>query len=468
MNQKEYSAYPILIVDNDKQFIEKLIRDLKEYSITNIKVCHDCREVMPLLKKYNYSLILFNGSKSFLKGSNVFTKIAIEYPKTMIIVLSTDQKVDGAVNYMKNGAYYYFEKPLVDSQYIKKIRSAINISVNFKDILTRSQKMYRIFETVEKIAASPKPVLITGETGVGKELIARATHELSNRQGEFVPVNTGGLDDDLFSDTLFGHKKGSFTTALYNRGGMIEEAEDGTLFLDEIGDSSPQSQVKLLRLIQEGKYPRLGEDKMRECKARIIVATNKDIKKMVVEGKFRKDLFYRLRYHHINIPPLWERKIDVKLLINYFVKEAAEELNKKVPSVATEVYKLLSNYNFPGNVRELEAMIFHAVTMEESGNLASDLFEQRLENETIRKDSLSTTSDCNSLWDEMRRTIFGVSFPKYDEFKEKYIDKLDEIYFKEVMEQAGQNQEKAAEKAGMFISTFRKRWRKIRNKFQKN
>jgi DNA-binding NtrC family response regulator len=222
------------------------------------------------------------------------------------------------------------------------------------------------------------PVLITGETGVGKELIARAIHDLSNRKGGFVPVNVAGVDDTLFSDTLFGHERGSFTGADRDRRGLIEQASSGTLFLDEIGDLSRESQVKLLRLVQEGKYYPIGSDVPRLSDARIVVATNKDITSMQEKDEFRKDLYYRLRTHHIHIPPLRDRKEDVPLLIEHFLEKSAEELGRKKPTPPKELPTLLSTYHFPGNIRELEGMIFDAVSRHESGVLSMESFRTKL------------------------------------------------------------------------------------------
>ncbi|MDZ7767137.1 MAG: sigma 54-interacting transcriptional regulator [Melioribacteraceae bacterium] len=222
---------------------------------------------------------------------------------------------------------------------------------------------------MEAIAKTNLPVLITGETGTGKELIANAIHKVSGRKGELVPVNVAGVDDNLFSDTLFGHKKGAFTGAEIERKGLIERAEDGTLFLDEIGDLNIESQVKLLRLLQEGQFYPLGSDIAKLSNARIIVATNRSIKSLQSSNTFREDLYYRLRSHHINIPPLRERKKDIPYLIDFFLIRAAKELGKTKPRPPKELYTLLSNYHFPGNIRELEGIIYDAVSLHKSGIL---------------------------------------------------------------------------------------------------
>jgi DNA-binding NtrC family response regulator len=221
-------------------------------------------------------------------------------------------------------------------------------------------------------------VLITGETGTGKELIAQAVHRLSARTGELVTVNVAGLDDNVFADTLFGHTKGAFTGADRPRDGLITSAADGTLFLDEIGDLSGPSQVKLLRLLQDGSYYPLGADRPRQSRARVVVATNYDVAERVKTGAFRKDLYFRLRTHHLHLPPLRSRLEDLPLLVIHFLEKAARSLDKPVPSVPLELYPLLKTYTFPGNVRELEAMVFDAVARQQGNSLSLRGFREAM------------------------------------------------------------------------------------------
>jgi two-component system, NtrC family, nitrogen regulation response regulator GlnG len=201
---------------------------------------------------------------------------------------------------------------------------------------------------------------------------------VSGRKGELVPVNVAGVDDHLFTDTLFGHKKGAFTGADAERKGFIEKANEGTLFLDEIGDLSLESQVKLLRLLQDGQYYPLGSDIAKLSNARIIVATHRDIESMQASNTFRQDLYYRLKAHHIPIPPLRDRKSDIPSLADHFVSRAAETLGKKRPTVPKELFPLLTNYPFPGNVRELEGMIFDAVSLHSHGVLSLESIRKRI------------------------------------------------------------------------------------------
>ena len=252
----------------------------------------------------------------------------------------------------------------------------------FSDIVTQDPAMHSIFRQVESIAGSGNPVLITGETGVGKEKIAAIVHQLSRKSGAFVSVNMAGLDDLLFSDTFFGHRKGAFTGADSARHGLIEQASGGTLFLDEIGDLGMESQTKLLRFLQDGEYRHLGEDAPIGSDVRIIAATNQTIESLTGSGNFRGDLYYRLETHHIYLPPLRERKGDIPLLVSHFLKRAAEALGKKIPVPPPELFTLLSTYHFPGNIRELEGMVNDAVSGHEGGVLSTEPFRRKIDEHT--------------------------------------------------------------------------------------
>jgi DNA-binding NtrC family response regulator len=308
--------------------------------------------------------------------------------------------VDKAVECMRMGAFDYLVKPVEPARLVTSVRRAIEMralaSENerlrsrffastlehpeaFADIVARSPAMLTVFRYIEVVAASPQCVAITGETGVGKELVARAIHGLSGRKGKMVSVNVAGLDDHMFADTLFGHRRGAFTGADENRAGLVEKAEGGTLFLDEIGDLSAVSQVKLLRLLQEREYFRLGEDEPRVTNTRVVVATSRELKALQAEGKFRKDLFYRLMTHHIQLPPLRERlDDDLAILVDHFLGKAAGQLQKRKPVAPPELITLLRTYDFPGNVRELEAMIFDAVSRHPSGVLSLEAIRGHL------------------------------------------------------------------------------------------
>jgi transcriptional regulator with PAS, ATPase and Fis domain len=318
----------------------------------------------------------------------------------------------------------------------------------FSEIITCSRGMRSIFQYIEAISASPRPLLITGETGVGKELVARAVHTISGRKGGFIPVNVAGLDDNVFADTLFGHKKGAFTGADHARNGLLEQASEGTIFLDEIGDLSATSQVKLLRLLQDGEFFPLGSDVAKRSDARIVVATNQDLEERQVSGAFRKDLYYRLYDHHIHIPPLRDRKEDLPLLLEHFLNKASESLGKKKPTPPPELITLLSNHNFPGNVRELESMIFDAVSNHRSGKLSMDLFKRH-----IFREEQPIVTDSEQCLDEVDVPIsFSQKLPT--------LKQAERFLVAEAMRRAEGNQSIAAMSLGISRQALNKRLKK--------
>jgi transcriptional regulator with GAF, ATPase, and Fis domain len=259
--------------------------------------------------------------------------------------------------------------------------------------------MISLFQYCTAIASSHQPVLITGETGVGKELFAQALHTVSECGGSFVPLNIAGFDDNMLSDTLFGHQKGAFTGADQDRSGLIEKAQNGSLFLDEIGDLNLASQIKLLRLLQEREYSPLGSDSSKISNARVILATNRELNKLQHDERFRKDLYYRISTHHIAIPPLRDRKDDIQLLLEHFLEKISQEMNRKPPTYPPELITLLKSYHFPGNVRELEAMVYDAVSNHRSKMLSTKIFKEHIaRNSTGLSQTMTKNGDNQENW----------------------------------------------------------------------
>ena len=252
----------------------------------------------------------------------------------------------------------------------------------FTRIVTQCESMRAVFRYTEAVARSPEPVLIVGETGVGKELLAEAVHFISGRSEPLVSVNVAALDSTTFSDTLFGHKRGAFTGAEKDRNGLVEKAAQGTLFLDEIGSMHLDMQTKLLRLIQEREFLPLGADTVKRSYCRIVAATNDDLLQSVQSHAFRADLYHRLRTHMIRIPPLRERYEDLPLLVDQFLNEASGSLGKPKPTVPKELFAHLGCYAFPGNIRELRAMVFDAVAGHQNGVISIDAFLRRADHAT--------------------------------------------------------------------------------------
>lgn len=318
----------------------------------------------------------------------------------------------------------------------------------FAPIVTGSKKMRAIFQYIESVAKSSNPVFMTGETGVGKELLARSVHQASGLKGAYIAVNIAGLDDNVLSDTLFGHKKGAYTGADRDREGLIVKAKGGTLLLDEIGDLNESSQVKLLRLLENRSYYPLGADTPDKSNVRIIACSNKDIEGMIEEGGFRKDLYYRLRTHHVHIPPLRDRMEDIPLLLDYFIGEASRSLKKKKPKAPNELVILLSTYHFPGNVRELKSMVYDAVAQHKSGTLSMESFKGFMQQESqhIKSGAAPQSEDSSSL-----ENIFG-HFPGLKE--------IDAYLIEEALRRSDGNQGIAASLLGITRQALNQRLKK--------
>ncbi len=396
---------PILLVDDESQALLSSSLILRAARLKNVLTIEDARQVLPLIEKQEVGVIVLDLSMPFVSGIDLLSQINQKFPHIPVIVMTAMNELETAVECMKAGAFDYLVKPVEKNRFVSSVKRAIEMlalryevsslkrhlfsdelehEAAFSSIITKNKKMHAIFKYIEAIAVSQQPVLITGETGVGKELVARSIHELSGRKGEFITVNIAGLDDNIFSDTLFGHKKGAYTGAEQARDGLIARASSGTLFLDEIGDMNELSQVKLLRLLQEQTYYQLGSDVPKQTDARIVVATNQNPETLISEKKFRNDLYFRLSYHHIQIPPLRERLEDIPLLLDYFLENAAKSLKKKKPKYPLELITLLKTYHFPGNIRELQAMVFDAVAQHQSGVLSMDSFKKIIGKEKLQ------------------------------------------------------------------------------------
>jgi DNA-binding NtrC family response regulator len=384
LKRSRYPSFSVLLVDDELPWLRSLSMALSgEGGITNIIQCQDSRQVMDILGQQDVGLVLLDLTMPHCSGEALLARIAETFPSVLVIIITGLNQVEGAVSCMKVGAFDYYVKTHDKDRIVTGILHAVRMIElerqsrdmqsrlladrlempnAFADLITISKKMFVIFQYVEAIAVSKQPVLITGESGVGKELIARALHNACLHDAAMISVNMAGLDDNMFTDTLFGHARGAFTGAEEARRGLVEQAGSGTLFLDEIGDLSLASQVKLLRLLQDGEYYPIGSDTVKRTKARIVLATNQDLQKKQQLGEFRRDLYYRLQTHQIHMPPLRERKEDIPLLLNHFVEQAAREFGRDTPDIPKQISALLARYDFPGNVRELRSMTFDEVS----------------------------------------------------------------------------------------------------------
>lgn len=473
MSEVVFPERPVLLVDDEEQFLLSAGFTLNSLGITNVIECSDGREVMSLFSENQCSVVVLDINMPHVGGRELLQMISQEHPDIPVIMLTAINEVETAVECMREGALDYLVKPVNDNTLLSSIKRAIEFwrirSENsllkkyllsdalehpdaFDEIVTNNSAMRALFQYLEAISPTALPMLITGETGTGKELIARAIHKLSGRAGEFVPLNVAGVDDTLFSDTLFGHKKGSFTGAVNDRKGLIEQAAEGTLFLDEIGDLSLESQVKLLRLLQEAKYYPIGSDVPKTSDARIVVATNIDLNSRQKTGQFRKDLYYRLQAHQVTIPPLRKRKEDIELLVGHFLDKAAKSLGKTKPTAPKELITLLRNYGFPGNVRELEGLISDALSRHKSGILSTESFREKLHPGQMEQ-SGEPDFDSESESEGQGKIIFPDTLPTLKAFEQMLID--------EALTRAENNQRIASEMLGMTR-------RALNNRLQRN
>jgi DNA-binding NtrC family response regulator len=396
MHRQSTMGRPILIVDDEPEILLAVDTTLQMAGFTNIITISDARDVIPQMEHQLPCFIILDLNMPHINGRRLLKIVRKTYPKIPVIILTGDIEVDTAVKCMKTGAMDYIVKPVEEEKLLAAVQQAL-VYMNFENknqtsskkdmsskikspeafekIITQDEKMYSIFHYIEAIAPSSQPVLIFGETGVGKELIGQSIHTLSQRKGKLVVVNVAGLDDSVFSDTLFGHVPGAFTGAQHIRQGLIEQAAGGTLLLDEIGNLALTSQVKLLRLLQEREYLPLGSDKTRKSDARIIASTNLDLWALEKKGVFRKDLIYRLSTHTVTLPPLRDRLLDLPLLLDLFICHAANELDKPVPDIPKTLVEQMETYPFKGNIRELKSMVYDAVSRHNQGPIKATLFK---------------------------------------------------------------------------------------------
>jgi len=466
----------LLLVDDEQSWLHGITLTLARAGMTNVLQCADSRQVMGLLEKEPVDLVLLDLTMPYLTGEELLPMITQEHPDVPVIILTGLNQVEIAVNCMRLGAFDFFVKSVEPERLTLGIQRALRMLETmrenqrmksslfqgelqhpkvFEEIITQNPQMQKLFHYIEAVSRGSQPILICGESGSGKELVARAIARLYHPSAVCVAVNVAGLDDNMFSDTLFGHQKGAFTGADNERAGMIEQAKDGILFLDEIGDLSPGSQVKLLRLLQEGEYFPLGSDRPKRSKARIIVATNCDLEAMYASGRFRKDLYYRLKTHLVELPPLRDRRDDLPLLLKHFLAQSAAELGMKIPTPPPELAVLLATYHFPGNIRELEGMVFDAVSRHRGGKLPMDSFKKAIGNTVV------TTSDLDLSNQQSAEPLLS--------FHDKLptLTEASTLLVEEALKRAQNNQTIAAELLGITRPALSKRLKKLRENHPK-
>ncbi len=372
----------ILLVDDDAGYVESVRRTLIMNDCTNVMMLNDSRKVMAELDRGGISVVFLDWIMPHISGAELLKQIVSQHPNIPVIIMTAVTDTETVVKCIRQGASDYITKPIDENRLLSCLTKAVQISAYeervqrltaylqgaplerpevFSDIKTCSPKMQSMLKTIESVAPSRNPILITGETGVGKELVARAIHRASNQKGAFIPVNVASLDDEIFSDTLFGHVKGAFTGATDTREGLIGQAAGGTLFFDEIGDLGQEAQIKLLRVLQEHEYYRIGSDKVQKCTARIVAASNRDFNSLRAGGRFRDDLYFRLCGYQVKVPPLRERPEDIPLLLAYYLEREARAIGKEPPMLPDSVMQALLEHPYSGNVRELINLVRQAL-----------------------------------------------------------------------------------------------------------
>ena len=389
----------VLIVDDEKNY-PLIIGAVLEEEGFEAFTANSGREALEILENTDVDLVLTDMKMPSMDGMELLENIKVNDPDLPVIMMTAHGTVDKAVEAMQKGAYSYILKPFDNDRmiiYVKKavamyrvvkenrqLRNAVKLQYSFGNIIGKSKVMQDVFETIRKVAPASTTVLIEGESGTGKELVAKSTHFNSPRRDKpFIAVNCSALADTLLESELFGHEKGAFTGAVAMKKGRFELADGGTLFLDEIGELSQNLQVKLLRVLQEKVFERVGGVKTISVDIRIIAATNKNLKEEMEQGRFREDLYYRLNVFHIVLPLLRERREDIRLLVDHFIHKYWDERKSAVPvtGLDQEVERLFYDYSWPGNVRELENVIERAMVLCQSNHIkVSDLPKEFKEN----------------------------------------------------------------------------------------
>jgi len=444
--------FTIMIVDDERNHADGVAELLEKYCAESV-VIYNAEKALETLENQSFDLVVtdlkFDGA---VDGLAILQKAKSVNPECEVILMTAYASVETCKQALKQGAYDYLKKPVSVSQLrtfvqqIKekhtreksRVRNVAQDGFVFDGVTGSSQKMDRIFEILKRVAPTDLPVLIEGESGTGKELIAAAIHKNSNRFNQpFKPVNCAGITESLLESELFGHTKGAFTGATSDRKGLFEVADKGTLFLDEIGDMPLNMQAKLLRAIEDGAITPVGSNKSILVDVRIISATNHNIAKLVKEGKFRQDLFFRIKGVSLTLPPLRQRPEDIRELISYFLREAAQQTGCKVTDISEEAENILVNYEWPGNIRQLRNCIRTMVVMCDGDKL--DVKDIPPEINQIRRLGPGRTTQAD---------LSGVS-----------LDELEKQAIADTLAKTGNNREKTAKVLGIGERTL---YRKIK------
>jgi len=471
MKRQDFSTYPVMIVDDEADALALLESFLYHEGFQKVLTFDDSLAALENFKKEEVALVVIDLRMPKLHGRDLLEEFSKLKPYVPVIVVTAECHIDTAIDCMKTGAVDYLTKPISINRFIASVKRALELRILNEDIMsldktttsdsqlplpnipsfiTQDREMISILRYAEVVAKSRQPVLISGETGVGKELIARAVHSLSGQKGGFVSINIAGLDDQMFSDTLFGHRRGAFTGALGDRDGLIMKAANGTIFLDEIGDMNMSSQIKLLRLLQENEYYPLGSDTPMRSNARLVVATNRNLRQCMNDGKFRKDLYYRLCTHQVTIPPLRKRTGDIPLLFDHYLREAEKAMGKGRLSYRKELTDFLVTYDFPGNVRELQSIVHDFVSRTGTTCLSTPLLKKIMNREQLPAMESNPLSN-----EELELDVNSIYFPSFPTLKY-----AETVLIDKALELAKNNQGTAAGLLGITRQALNNRLRR--------
>ena len=449
----------ILIVDDDalirnglKRILEERGCQVEDFSCGNLAI--------ERLQQSSFDLVVTDLKMPGMSGMEVLASIRILQPSIPIIIITGYPTVDSAVVTMKLGAVDYLAKPFVPDEFCSRIKKALDqsdaktlqeqiaereVAQGFEDFIGNSAEMQKIYRRIMQVAPTTSTVLITGESGTGKELVAKAIHKLSPRREQpFVAVDCTSLAENLLESELFGHIKGSFTGAVHSKSGLFKVADGGTLFLDEVANISLTTQAKLLRVLQEREVTPIGGTQPIPINIRLVAATNRPLRELVAKGSFREDLYFRLNIIPINLPPLRERKGDLRILIQHFMKRFADEVGKDVRSISNAAIELLENYSFPGNIRELENLIERAMVFVEDNIIKIDDLE--LNAKTEKEKPLAECESIPHNMDELRE--------QKRLLKEKAVEPLEKAFLVDALRRNDGNVTRAAEEVGMQRTNF--------------
>ncbi len=453
----------ILVVD-DELSMRELLELLFEREGYRVSCAESGQKAIRLLEQTDFDLLLCDIRLGDITGLDVLRAAKKKNPNAVVIMISAYASTETAVEAMNAGAYDYVPKPFDKDELKQAVANAMELktlehekeiidselkkTLHFGKIVGNSPRMVHIYNMVRQVAETNTNILVTGESGTGKELIARAIHERSPRRDKpFMVINCGGIPETLMESELFGHRKGAFTGATADKKGLFEMAHEGTVFLDEIGEINTPIQVKLLRVIQEKVFKAVGGNEDISVDIRIISATNKNLEEEVIAGRFREDLFYRLNVIEIKVPPLRERKGDLRALAQHFLEKYTREMGKKITKISSYAIDMLNKYDFPGNIRELENLIERSVALSSTNIILPD----SLALSVYKRRWIEGTQNRRFDLDDVEK---GVSL-------DDILSEIERSYFKKAMDVSGGKKHRAAELLGINYTTFLYRLEKL-------